>query len=633
MIRGTRGTRGAALVVTLVVTLMLSMLGMAVVSYSASEEKTAASWRDRAQVSQVARAGVRMAQRMFDAPDDAMLVPIHGTHFVSETDLNRIGVFRTLRGAIGSHYSGTDERLFRGPFRDSWERLFAGARDPSSGIDAYDLRFSCTDPEGEPVAPGDCWLATKLNSLIGNPPGGLTPRITEISFYAPPTIDGRRFGYATVRVTAARFDAANRLVAAETIEAVLGSATVQPSILADGDIEIEEGRFCGECQRVHANGDVDALSGSFFSGSRPPISATGSVRSGSSSLAAEPVSGAARIEPPPINPWDLLYRPTSAESLSKYYLLTMRAPTAEWTDGDPATVIAPRDCGLSQCQDYGLEYTAGFVAQAPRSSAGQGRLYRWNEATQNWDLVSETDGEEVPRATGLAIGSAVFEVWPHADVIAPAPTDAAALPFNSGRVAVASFRMNAAFDPAADDESQGITVLVDGGVMIGTPVGASDPELREPWRVSIIAAGSIHLAADAHIDPALPNRVMLIAGRDVVIEGELNADLSASCCIDAPGFLTPPDDEVLIASSAVIAAHEQISIAGRSTILGLMITENEINLDDARDTAGFRSASSAVMGSRAIHLAPGFRHARACGSPVWPWPEPVRTSVLSMRRD
>lgn len=633
MTRRDHEARGAALVVTLIVTLMLSMLGMAVVSYSANEEKTAASWRDRAEVSQAARAGIRIAQRMFEAPDDALVVPIHGTHFTSETDLSRIGVFRTTRGAVGSRYSGTDERLFRGPFRDGWERMFAGVRDPSSSTDWYDLRFSCIDPDGDAIATAECWLDTHINALLGHHGGAPSPKITELSFYAPPTLDGRRFGYATVRVTARKLDGRNRIVASETLEAVLGNAIVQPSILTDGSIEVVEGRFCGDCQRMHANGDIDATSGSFFSGARPSVSAAGEVRIGTSSSTPEPASGAGRIEPPAINPWDLLYRPTSAESLSKYYLLTSREPSAEWTDGDPATATPARDCGPSRCQDYGLEYTAADVERPPRSDGDQGRLYRWNEAAGNWDLLAETTGDAVPRENALTIGSARFDFWPHADLVVPGPSDGAHIPFNRGRAPAASFRLSAPLVPAPDDDAQGVTILVDGGVMIEAPAGASDSELREAWRVSIVAAGSIHFAASSHLDPALPNRVMLIAGRDITIDGELNSTLASACCTGAPLHLTAPEDAELAASSAIIAAHEQIMISGSATVLGVLVAENEINLDDDRDTSGFRSASSTLMGSRAMYLAAGFRHARSCSVPVWPWPEPTRAAVLSLRRD
>ncbi len=628
-------SRGAALVITMMLTLILSMLGMAVVSYSAIEEEIAVSWRDRIEVSQIAEAGVRIAQQMFLTPEDAELVPVFGGHFTSESELNGIGVFRTMRGDIGSHYTGTDDRLFRGPFRSEWNRVFGGTREP--GSDQYDLRFSCSRPDGTPVPPNDCWLETNLNPLVTEAMRVPRGRITEISFYGPPIVDGRRYGYATVRVTAQKLDARNRLAASETLEAIIGENAPQPSILSNGNLTVETSRFCGTCERVHANGNIDAISGSSFRGGSPPLSATGTIAAGSSSVDPPPRERVRRIEPPAINPWDLLYRPVSPESLSKYFLLTTRTPANEWTDNDPDTGSPPRPCGRSLCQDYGLEFSEAGASRPPRSATGQGRLYRWNESNQNWDLVQETSDTEVPRTAKLELGTTGerprFEVWPFDDQLLPGVGDDAELPFDTERLPITFFRLEDPIFPVSGEDWQGVTLLVDGALWIDAPVGGNRLSGDAAWKASIIAVGSVYISGNLTVDPALPNRVLLISGRDIHIDGSFNGDLYEDCCSVAPRFVTPPPDGVVAAASGVIAAHEQILIAGGAALLGVVIAENAIDLDRDRTTGGFRSLPSAVLGNAALHISANSRHIRVCNHPVWPWPDSGGATVLSMRRD
>ena len=329
--------RGAALILTVVVVMILTTLALTMATFTITEERTATTYRDSMQTRSVAEAGVRIVQEMFRTPDDAQLIPVYSSTAVADdtdpvtapnwhywgatagvvsTQLNEIGVWRKARtGAAPALYSGNDNRFFMGPFMDSWDQVFGGVYDAIPANDIYDVKFNCTNPTTGVLitnAATTCWLDTKINALL-SPDADYnedTGRITDISFYAPPSEGGRAYGLTTVRVTATKYDDDGiTVLARETIESVIIDITPKPAVLGNGDIVFvtQAGVMCGDgCEQIHANGNANV--GSISGGTDPMVSATGTVTGGSGSNK----NNANNVKAPRINPWDLAYKPTVA---------------------------------------------------------------------------------------------------------------------------------------------------------------------------------------------------------------------------------------------------------------------------------------------------------------------------------
>jgi len=208
------GQRGAALILTVIVIMVLTTLGMAMVAFTTTEERTATTYRDSLQTRALAEAGVRVVQEMFRTPQDSNLVPVYSStaiaddtanpktyHYwgadagnVKDTQLNEIGIWRLDRAAANpARYSGNNNRFFYPPFTNTWAQTFGGSYNP--GADNYDLKFSCRNPAtGNLIANSEteCWLNSKINALlVADTDYNLHPgRITDISFYAPPSVGG-----------------------------------------------------------------------------------------------------------------------------------------------------------------------------------------------------------------------------------------------------------------------------------------------------------------------------------------------------------------------------------------------------------------------------------------------------------
>src|SRR5947199_1856747 len=127
--------RGAALILTVVVVMVLATLGLAMVGFTTTEERTATSYRDGLQARATAEAGVRLAEEMFRDPTNRLLVPLFsstaadcsggtpaadycGTDAATtETSLHTKGIWRASRAPISpARYAGAANVFVQGPF-------------------------------------------------------------------------------------------------------------------------------------------------------------------------------------------------------------------------------------------------------------------------------------------------------------------------------------------------------------------------------------------------------------------------------------------------------------------------------------------------------------------------------------
>jgi hypothetical protein len=601
--------RGAALILTVVVVMVLTTLGLAMVGFTTTEERTATSYRDGLQARATAEAGVRLAEEMFRDPTNRLMVPVFsatvsncagGTpaadycgadEAATETSLHTKGIWRASRSPISpARYTGPSNVFFQGPFNGDWAQTFGGSYSSTVANDKYDLKFNCTDPSNSAtvVSSTNCWLDSKFNNLLQTSTDWnlTTGRITDISFYGPPTVNGKAYGICTVRVTAVKADSTGAIIAREVMEAVIGDAQPKPAVLGNGDIvfKTHAGVMCGDgCENIHANGN--ATIGTITGGQDPMVTASGTVTGGSSTK-----SGAGVITAPEINPWDLAYKPTTTAELSKYYLAAARPLDSVWTDTDLTNNPAPRTCGinnLARCQDYNLEYDTAGNPKPARTAIGLPVLYKWDATKAGWTLCSSgttlTGGVTCP-------GAPTFTVAPAADSPVTGSADTSHIPFNVNRVPQTVFTIQS--------DQSGSTVLIDGQWYKN---GNMDTVM------TVIAAGSIRFHANSTWAPAMSNGVMWIAGRDLFTHSNCCAP-SNTCAtnLSSPSY------------AAIMAAHEQIQTDSQNALLGILVGENRVDLD------------TTVHSTLAIDSDNG-DHASLCDRPDWPWALPTIPTLLSLK--
>ncbi len=608
--------RGAALILTVIVILVLTTLGIAMVTFTTTEERTASTFRDAAQARMVAEGGVRLVQQMFATPNDRTLIPLYsatGTadnaawdywgagENATETQLNEIGVWRSVRpGASPGRYVGASNGFLRPPFGTGWGDVFAGTYAPTN--DVYDLKFNCRNPANNNLITNwatTCWLE-KLNAMVDNTSTdwNLQPgRITDVSFYGPPQVNGAAYGIATVRVTAEKRESwpNGTLLARETMVAIIGDATPKPAVFGNGDVSIldqNSDNGCGDgCMNIHANGNV-SLSGSISGGEPPMVTATGDAPGTAG-------DGAARLTAPEINPWDLKYKPTSTAELGKYFLVTARALDSRWRDGDKNTKGAnARPCGndnLSLCQDYNLEYQDDGVTEntTARSATSPAYLYRWNIPNEEWDQCDEALNGDNGLGPGSCVGGPSFSVSRNPDIdVSPGTGDTADKPFNINRVPRYEFGFA--------DAPAGQILLVDGMLSKSS---------NNDGKISAVAVGTIRSHANADFEPAASNGVMFISGRDI--------DIQSNCCV--PDNNPCSQNATWIKKySGIWAVHEQIFSQSNSGTTGVIVAENKVNKDTTVNSA-----------TQAIDLGKA-SHAYLCGYPSWPWALPTTPVILSL---
>lgn len=620
--------RGAALILTVVVILVLSTLGLAMVAFTGTEERSAVVYRDTLQTRALAEGGVRLVQMMFADPADRALVPLYKegttagsawdyygtTSAAAEPVLNGIGIFRADRSPYSpARYTGANNGFFRGPFSTDWGSVFGGTYSTVAANDKYDIKFNCVNPTTNVHVGSDCWL-TKLNDLLQSPGTDInlsSGKIVDISFYGPPAVDGVPYGITTVRVTAEKYaDAAEtQVLAREVIEAVIGDLTKKPSVLGDGNVVFNI-NLCGDgCEQIHANGTIST--GPVMNsdaGDQPMVTATGTAAGGSGVTAA---GGQTKIEAPEINPWDLAYKPTTNSGLQKYYLLTAGPLDLHWNNDDDTdnisnlqTGVSAEPCGVNQlslCEDYNLEYDRGAAGtpgtpramKTARSAADVPHMYQWDLDFDEWDFCDNT----VPLDCGA--GTPSFNATPAADWLDPGlngidangKTDTADMPFNKVRVPKYEFQINSA--------QVGATVLIDGAFYKHGNLSST---------MSVIAAGSIHLHSSTTWAPALSNRVMWLSGRDIFHH--------SNCCAPSNTCITNLSSP---AYAGIMAAHEQYRAESQAAVLGLLIAEHRVNMDDK-----VNSDATAIFNSNGDH-------GSLCGLPDWPWSLPTKTAIFSMK--
>jgi Tfp pilus assembly protein PilX len=593
--------RGAALILTVVVIMVLTTLALAMATFTITEERTATTYRDGLQTRALAEAGIRVVQEMFRSPNDNQIVPKFGTDYSGadegeiDDSLALIGVWRKARiGASPAKYSGMNNKFFQGTYQDTWEQVFGGSYSQTAASDRYDLKFDCTDPStGSPITDSDtkCWLDAKINALLtaGTTDYTLnTGKITDISFYAPPNANGDSYGLATVRVTATKFDSSGTAIARETMEAVIIDNTPKPAVLGNGDIifKTTAGVMCGDgCEQIYANGN--ATVGTVSGGPDPMVTASGTITGGSGSTKAN----ANKIAVPEINPWDLAYKPKIASELNKYYLASARQLDAIWTDNNIGNNIAPRPCGvnnMSLCQDYTLEFTPDPTNVAKkRTAASVPYLYKWDSSKEGWTECSHGNALN----GGVACpGAPTFSVAPANDLDVAGTGDTNDMPYNTRTVPQTTFDIGSA--------QVGATVLVDGRFTKNSAMSTT---------MTIIAVGSIYLHASSTWAPAMSNRSMWIAGRDL--------HTHSNCCAPSNTCATNLGSPQY---AGILASHEQILEESQNALLGLMIAENRVNFDPE------------VNSTKAIDSDNG-DHGSLCGLPPWPWAMPITPGIASIK--
>lgn len=598
--------RGAALILTVVVIMVLTTLGLAMVGFSTTEERTATTYRDGLQARATAEAGIRLAQEFFRDPANHKLVPLYSssasdcsggiadycgtTEATVETSLNAKGIWRAARNSLSpARYAGAANNFYVGPYNGDWGQTFGGTYSSTASSDLYDLKFNCTNPSTNVKMSSGCWLEDKFNSLLqaSGDYNLTTGKITDISFYGPPTVNGKAYGICTVRVTAVKTDDSGTVLAREVMEAVIGDAQPKPAVLGNGDIifKTTAGVACGDgCENIHANGN--ATVGTISGGESPMVSATGTVTGGSGSTKP----GAGNVRAPEINPWDLAYKPTTTAELAKYYLVTARQLDVAWTNGDPNDNPAPRPCGvnnLARCQDYNLEYDTAGNEKPIRSATGTPYMYKWDSTGKGWSLC----GSGTSLSGGVACpGAPTFSVARADDQIVSGSGDPSKVPFNVRRVPQTVFTIQS--------DQSGSTVLLDGQWYKS---GNMDTIM------TVIAVGSIRFHSNSDWGPAMSNGVMWISGRDLFTHSDCCAP-SNTCATN----LTTPQ------YASIIACHEQMLTDSQNALLGVLIAENRVNFDLTVDST---LAIDSNQGD----------HGSLCDRPDWPWALPTIPMLLSLK--
>lgn len=193
-----RGNRGSALLVTLMVMAGLSLLGLAFVSISETENTISVNERNYTQTLAVAEAGARVVLEWFQDPTWALaqeLMPLNDNAYKNERIVTDPG---GSYPAYTGRYKSDGGMLCDKPFKPKPVNRFYGT-DNAADADIY---LNSTN--------ASAFLTEFNRKLFPNMENG---QITEILIYAPPIIggtvnadgfweSGTRYGLATIKVTA-----------------------------------------------------------------------------------------------------------------------------------------------------------------------------------------------------------------------------------------------------------------------------------------------------------------------------------------------------------------------------------------------------------------------------------------------
>ncbi len=213
--------RGAALIVVVLISALLSGLGLALLQTADDEVRIAARHRDSSSLMLVAETGAHAVKAWFDMPlsgDPGSPPARHARHaFLARHDLREASFFDRARRLIDTDANpatpalaadGTPGReMFRqGHFVSPGSLHLDLLGKPWRG----DVTVSLMGIEAGPDLslrdrPGEVDLLDRINAdLFPDQPA--TGRIESIDIFGPvPSPDGRRLGFATVRITAARY--------------------------------------------------------------------------------------------------------------------------------------------------------------------------------------------------------------------------------------------------------------------------------------------------------------------------------------------------------------------------------------------------------------------------------------------
>ncbi len=209
LLRGKRQD-GSALLVSLMVMVGLSLLGLAFVAISETENAIALNERNHAQTVSVAEAGAKLVVQWFQDPTTNL------NRGLMPANTNAIKANRTIGGYTGYYKPTAGTKICDLPFGPDYPDLFCGDENNPDVI------------INETTAPS--FLASLNSTLFQSLDNG---QITEIIIYAPPIIggnkpagyytkDGQRFGIASVRVTAQKRPGTLGAVAQAIVRIVVG---------------------------------------------------------------------------------------------------------------------------------------------------------------------------------------------------------------------------------------------------------------------------------------------------------------------------------------------------------------------------------------------------------------------------
>ncbi|HXI12547.1 MAG TPA: hypothetical protein VNM92_07870 [Thermoanaerobaculia bacterium] len=204
--------RGSALLVSLMVIVGLSLLGLGFVAISETESAISVNQRNGLQAQAAASAGARLVVEWFQNPTWARTHDLMPANIASAP----YKTTRVLGGNTGVYKTDVSILLFDKPYKPNNTDRFFGSEESA------DLIFNAT------TSP------TQINNINTKLFGSTTAevRISEIRIYAPPIsggtltggfwIGGTRYGVATIKATAERYNPNGTAVASRSVRIAVG---------------------------------------------------------------------------------------------------------------------------------------------------------------------------------------------------------------------------------------------------------------------------------------------------------------------------------------------------------------------------------------------------------------------------
>jgi len=285
-------SRGAALLISIMVTVVLTLLGLTYLFQADIENQIARSERDRVQLLGVAEGGARMVKHWFDQPiRDDITAPSH--LFLNTYDIRKKKYFDVNQRRINDDGNPATPAIVSGD--PNWVYYMQGVMAPGSPVPDTDPEHALTlfqkpyrgstavtlmgtedGPDiviSEDSASADVrgFLQGINDTLFGDT--SHSGRITKIELYEPPYVQvgaaWERYGIGTVKVTASKFRLApgggEVKVATRVVEMVLNEIPYTPGgpfgmLHSCTDMDIT-GSFEGHWGLVSAMQDIEITTG------------------------------------------------------------------------------------------------------------------------------------------------------------------------------------------------------------------------------------------------------------------------------------------------------------------------------------------------------------------------------------